>query len=200
MTGGILVLRCSGAEHAMQLSTRDVRLLDADYLFPEGWSYRHLLAVDFIQGLGTPPPLGVVLRQHKRTVVLAQLEMLLAHFEDFKDVISHSYQYSFSGGPEAGRKGGGSISGFRVDGLFGSISVRPGGYCFVTLSELAPTGRGRVVQVIDMRNRGPLETDDWGCLRVSRAKSHEVRWFVELPAAITWLQSVEGPVVEVLHG
>lgn len=84
-------------------------------------------------------------------------------------------------------------------GLIGYVTVRPSGYCFVILSEVAPTGRGRLVQLIDVRQQAPLQTDDWGTLKVSKSKPQSVGWFDELPRLIQWLGVQETEEAEVLH-
>jgi hypothetical protein len=76
--------------------------------------------------------------------------------------------------------------------------VEPSGYCHVTLSEVAPTGRGRLVEIIDMRVRKELATDNWGLLTVARRKA-DVGWFQELPRVISWLKTQQAKDVEVLH-
>ena len=191
-----LVLRCAEQEHAFALSTRDIHLLDGRFFAPpQASSCRPLLGLAFIAGLGAPP-LNKVLATHRRTIFLSQMEALLAGLENHRDLLMYSYRYAFSGRPDSG--GGGSTSGFRVRGLYGVISVQPSGYCDLTLSESGPAGRGRVIEILDMRRRTELETDDWGVLKVSR-RSAEVGWFSCLPPAIKWLQDQSGRDVEILH-
>ena len=110
--------------------------------------------------------------------------------------MSYSYEFRFSGNRE--RSGGGGLSGFRVRGLFGSIDTRPAGYCTVKLSDTAPTGRGRLVEVIDMRVRKSMETDDWGTLSIRR-RAAPVGWFDQLPRLLDWLRGQAAPEVEILH-
>lgn len=193
---GSVILRCGGREHAIALSVRDVHLLDGRFFAPLTASgARALLGLNFVRGLGAPP-LDQVLATHRRSVLASHLEDLLAGLEDHRDLLSYSYRVAFGGRP--GSSGGGGVSGFRVRGLFGSVSCQPSGYCDLTLSELAPTGRGRVVEMIDMRQRRELATDDWGLLKVSR-RAAEVGWYTQLPTALEWLTAQDGPTVEVLH-
>ena len=192
MSGDRLILRCGAEEHAFSLSTRDIHLLDGRFFAPpEASSYRPLLGLAFIAGLGAPP-LNTVLATHRRTIFLSRMEALLGGLENQRDVLTYSYRYAFSGRPDSG--GGGSTSGFRVRDLFGLVSVRPSGYCDLTLSESGPAGRGRVIEILDMRRRTELETDDWGVLKVSR-RAAEVGWFTSLP----WLQAQSARDVEILH-
>jgi hypothetical protein len=192
---GAVVFRCGTSEERLVLSSRDVHLLDGEYFLTRTGDYRSLLGLDFVRGLGAPPE-GKVLVSHRRVVLDAMLQGLSTALADQRDLISFSYDFAFSDHHDMG--GGGAVSGFKVSGLFGSITVRPSGYCTVTLSQTAPTGRGRTVEIIDMRVRQKLETDDWGTLTVSRRPA-EVGWFNELPKVLTWLQQQRSPTVDVLH-
>src|SRR5207245_8663074 len=115
---------------------------------------------------------------HKRYPLILRFESLQRQLETQADLLSFSYSYEFSA--EKGVRGGGGQSGFRIRGLIGSIDVRPSGYCDLTLSEIAPNGKGRIVEVIDMRARRKIETDDKGILKVHRRKE-EVGWITEVP-------------------
>jgi hypothetical protein len=180
----------------LTLTVRDVRLLDGDYfLTHSGHHYRSYLGLDFISGLGAPP-LGQVLKTYKRPLLIAVLAGLLQDLEDRRDLIAFSYEYRFSGNRE--RSGGGAVYGFRVRGLFGSIDATPSGYCTLTLSDSAPSGRGRLVEVTDMRVRQSIETDDWGTLSIRRRAAH-VGWFDQLPGLLDWLRGQAAPEVEILH-
>jgi len=190
-----VVFRCGDQECSLPLSVRDVHLLDGEYFFVRSTSYRALLGLAFVAGLGAPP-VGQVLVSHRRFVLASQLEGLAQALEDQRDLISWSYSYKFSEKPD--RSGGGSVSGFQVHGLHGSITVQPSGYCHATLSEIAPTGRGRLVEIIDMRVRKELVTDNWGRLSIARRKA-DVGWFDELPRVIAWLKAQQTTDVEVLH-
>jgi hypothetical protein len=193
---GSVVFRCGSAETRLTLTVRDVRLLDGDYfLTHSGYHYRAYFGLDFISGLGAPP-VGQVLKKYKRPSFIAVLTSLLQDLEDHRDLISFSYEYRFSGNRE--RSGGGGASGFRVRGLFGSIDATPSGYCTLVLSDSAPSGRGRLVEVIDMRVRKSIETDDWGTLSIRR-RAAPVSWFDELPRLLEWLRGQAAPEVEILH-
>jgi hypothetical protein len=197
MTTGAVLFRCGGQQRRLALSARDVHLLDGEYFLRGGGTARALLGLDFVAGLG-PPPTGQVLCTHQRIALAGHLQSLLEALRDQADLLCYSYSYRFASGPAAGRSGGGGTSGFAVDGFSGHIDVRPSGYCYVTLLEVAPTGRARVVQVIDLRGRRELQTDDWGKVTVSRRKA-EVGWFDALPPVIAWLKQQRAPSVDVLH-
>src|SRR5262245_22538932 len=178
----------------MALSVRDVHMLDGEYFQQKG-SFRVLFGLSFVKGLGAPPT-GQVLVTHQREVLEQQLESLLRALNEQKDLIGYSYVYKFGGKPE--RSGGGAVAGFKVQGRFGFVSVRPSGCCYVRLSELTPAGQTRVVETIDMRVVRKLQTDDWGLLTVGRRRA-DVGWFDELPALLEWLRRQRGRDVEVLH-
>jgi hypothetical protein len=143
-------------------------------------------------------PEGKILCRHRRKWFIVQLEGLQKRLTDQHDLFGYSYQYSFTEGPRAGSKCGGGISGFRIHGLTGHISVKPSGYCTVVLMEDAPTGRGRIVQILDMRNQETMQTDDWGVLKIYRRKA-TVGWFEHLPKAIDWLGQQTTEEVDILH-
>jgi hypothetical protein len=191
-----LVLRCGTAEHALVLSTRDIRILDGRFFAPlQAAGYRPLLGLAFIAGLGAPP-LNTVLVTHRRSIFLSQLEALLVGLENQRDLVTYSYSYAFS--ERAGSNGGGTTSGFHVRGLSGVISVQPSGYCDLTLSEAGPAGKGRILEIHDLRRQTKLQTDDWGMLKVMR-RAADVGWYEILPPAIEWLRAQSSREVEVLH-
>ena len=193
---GSIILRCGGSEERLVLSHRDICLLDGDYFLKRPVNYRAELGLAFVKGLSAPPE-GVVLLTHRRFILSGVLKALHQALEDQRELLAYSYQFKFSGQPEA--NGGGALAGFLVRGLVGSISVRPAGYCTLVLMEVAPTGRGRIAEIIDMRVRKSLETDNWGTLTLKR-RSEPVGWFDELPRVRAWLDSQETDVVELLHG
>jgi hypothetical protein len=196
VAGNSVVLRAGDREHDLVLSERDIGLLDGRFFAPVDAALARPLLGLTSAGFLKPQPLGEVLVRHKRAVLLSSLESLLAGFEDCCELLSYSYGYRFSGRAEA--SGGGGVSGFRVGGLCGFIDTRPSGYCDLTLSDVAPTGRGRVVEIIDMRVRMQIPTDDWGVLKLSRRRA-DVGWCTQLPAAIDWLRRDSNPDVEILH-
>ena len=193
---GVVVFRCGDSEHEMTLSNRDVHLLDGRYFLEGGgWGYRKALGLDYVAGFRTPP-VGVPLRMHPIGSLAQVLQSLLVALETQKNLLCYSYSYEFS--QEPGQRHGGGCSGFRVNGYFGHISVRPSGYCDLTLSEIGANGRGRVIEVLDMRVRTRLETADKGTLIVHRRKA-SVGWFEELARVLAFLDRFSGSEVVILH-
>jgi hypothetical protein len=193
---GIVVFRCGASEHEMSLSQRDAHLLDGEYFFDgNGWAYRKALGLDYVAGLGAPA-VGVPLVTHRRGPLTLLFRSLLVGLETQKDLVSYSYSFEFV--PEPGGARFHANAGFRVNGYLGSIDVRPSGYCDLTLSEVGPNGRGRVVEIIDMRVRKRLQTDGAGTLIVRRRKA-AVGWFEELPKVLDFLDHCPDDDVHVLH-
>jgi hypothetical protein len=128
--------------------------------------------------------------------LLALSKQLLAKLEDQRDLVC--YDYTFKLEDEARWSGGGGRSGIRIDGGFGFVSLHPHGYCTLSLSAIAPTGRGRVYAIIDLRIKGEILTEDHGWLRIRRKKA-PVSWYEELPKLIAFFQAQTATTVEVVH-
>lgn len=186
-----VVFRGGGDERRIVLSARDVRLLDGPRFVAEHGHFRDVFALDFVRGLRVPPE-GQVLVTHAREALVARLSQLLEALERQRELVSYSYGFRFSEKPAF--SGGGRVSGFKVRGLHGSVSVRPAGYCDVELRD----GGFDIVELIDLRIVRCLQTDDWGALTVTRRKA-DVGWFAQLPAVIDWLRVEPGPDIQVLH-
>jgi hypothetical protein len=194
MSRASILFKCGNAEHSLLLSLRDVQLLDGRHFFEDGWHYRELLDLDFVKGLARPK-VGATLVTHKRHRLIISLQSLLHQLESQADLLSFSYSYEFTSDKDRRHVGG--QSGIRIRGLSGFIDVRPSGYCTLTLSEIAPNGKGRVVEIIDMRVRKQIETDEMGILRVHRRKE-QVGWLAELPKLMHFLERARSDDVEVL--
>ena len=191
---GSILVQAGGASHALSLSSRDIHLLDGQYFFRDGWTYRKLFRLDFFRGLKAPP-LDVPLVTHDRRFLLRQLGNLLCELETQKDLLSSDYTYSF--GDREGRFSGGE-AGFRVEGGYGYIDARPAGNCTLKISGEGPNGRGRDFAIIDMRVLRKHETSDRGTLSV-HARKASVGWFDKLPALIEFLQQQPDETVEIRH-
>lgn len=60
--------------------------------------------------------------------------------------------------------------------------------------QISPSGRGRVVKIIDLRVIRQIQTDDRGYLRVHRRKM-EIDWYREMPRILEFCeQNKEGDV------
>lgn len=194
MPTGVAVFRCGQEEHSVELSLRDVRILDGRYFLENATSYRPLFGLDFIAGLGAPP-VGKLLKTFGRYELRFRLEGLLKTLESQRDLLLYDYQYEF--GDTKGERHSGGTSGFLVNGLQGRIRAYPG-YCDLTLCDRLPDGQARVVQIIDMRAMKRIATDNRGELRVVRRKA-QTGWFDVLPSLIAWLEAQSTETVDILH-
>src|SRR4051794_13084863 len=91
---GLILIRAGDATHRMSLASRDIRLLDGQYFFKDGWAYRKLFALDFFRGLKAPQ-LGVILATHQRSTLVTEVRRLLTELETQRDLISRDYLYGF---------------------------------------------------------------------------------------------------------
>ena len=133
---------------------------------------------------------------HQKFFLLLDLQKLLEQFETQRDLITLDYSCGFSS--EKHRSYGGAESGFRVAGGFGSIDLRPAGYCDLTVMDMAPNGQGRIIEIIDMRVRRQYETLEKGTLKVYSKKA-TVGWFDELAKLIDFLETNPAEEVDILH-
>ena len=192
---GKILFRTAEGVHAVRLTTRDVHLLDGQHFFRDGWSYRELFALDFIRGLKSPP-LDVPLARHEKIFLVVRLQSLLSELETQKDLISCDYSYNFDDDRKTRSSAG--RSGFRVDGGYGYIDARPAGYCDLTVSDIGPNGRGRVVAIFDMRVRRQIETFDRGLLKIYSRKA-QIGWFEEIEKLLKYLGRQSADTIEVMH-
>jgi hypothetical protein len=192
---GVILVRAGETVHSVALSTRDVHLLDGQYFFRDDCSYRTLFGLNFLSGL-KPPPLDTPLLSYNKYVFTIQMRQLLEELDTQRDLISFDYSYAF--GDEKGSRHGARQSGFRVEGGFGSISVRPAGYCDLTVMDVGPNGTGRVHTIVDMRVKRQYPTLDRGVLRIYTRKA-DVGWFGELDKLILFLEQQSAKTVEILH-
>ncbi len=190
-----ICFKCGSQECEINLTTRDIHLLDDSYFLenPRGY-YRRFFALDFIRGLpNTYPPVNEPAALFEVYELLDALERLLVDFETCKDLISWNYSYQFADSKERG----GGTTGFSINGKVGSISVRPPGYCTATIIDVGPNGRGRLAEIIDMRVKKQLMTDR-GLLKIYRRRA-QVSWFDELPKLINFLEEHSEETVEIIH-
>jgi hypothetical protein len=192
-----IVVRCGGAEHVVTITARDIHLVDELHFFGnDGPMYRNMLGLDFIAGLpGTYPAVGVPIRRQRRTHMLRLARQLLSTLEDQRDLVTYDYQVKLEGAfrPMIGH----GFSGLRVEGGVASVCLRPRGYCTLTIMGVAPTGRGRVHSIIDLRITREVATES-GMLKIVRRRA-PVRWFDELPKLMAFLEAQTHDHVEIVH-
>ncbi len=121
---------------------------------------------------------------------------LLKCIERDEDLLQFDYLYKMTDRDNS--PGSGSESGFRVRGYSGSISTRPNGFCRIELMEAAPNGQGRVVEILDMRNKRELELDSGQKIKIYKRKK-EFSLTRSLRDLLTFLDSCTGEQLEIRH-
>jgi len=180
--------------HQLDISDRDWGLLTGP-LFDAGPPFVSSLGVyeHFTVARGVPKG-SQVTRQRFR--LLDATQSLLRAIQRDEDLLCSDYTFSFQTG--GSHRTAGRSDGFHVRGLIGSIDTRPHGYCCLALSQLGAHQRSRVVELIDMRVRDSIETDDLGLLRIHRRKA-ETHWPRILPAFIDFLSSTDAKEITIEH-
>lgn len=178
-------------ELLVAIGLRSWHVLDESRFFSNGAFLRKAFGTDFVAGLFKKPQDGVLKTISAFTFCMYCKAAWVDLVRD-QDLLSYSYSYKFE--HENGRTHGGGMSGFKVNEFHGSVSARPAGYCTVELMQISPSGRGRVVEIIDLRVIRQIQTDDKGYLRVQRRKM-EIDWYREMPRILEFCeQNKEGDV------
>lgn len=174
------VIEAAGAEFSLSVSERESGvLIGSETFFEHGRHFLSALGVfeNYLAGMGVPVGSSAV---RKRSLLLLSAESLEFGLKRDYDLLSFDYSYSFV--VQGKRRTNAGSSGFMVRGFYGLIGARPPGYCTLKLSELSPIGKGRLVEIIDLRNRTEMETDDAGIIQI-----HKRRVEFTLPERISQL-------------
>lgn len=185
--------------YALTFSDRDFSLLGGHPTF-----LKH--GVEFIKMLGVYentsvamdmkiPPGSKVVRKRGRLQFWTQ--MLLHEIEECDDLLSFDYSFRLSKGEDKHRLKG-QLTGFRVRGLAAQVDAQPRGFCTLTLSEISPKNHLRAVEIIDVRSRTEVETDDKGLLRIYRTPASH-GWPSALSGLLEFLKSSKEDEVTVHH-
>jgi hypothetical protein len=148
---------------------------------------------NFMVVSGIPKDSGV---SRKRSNLLHATDMLLENIRDNLDLLSWDYSYSFD--DEGKSRSSGGCSGFQIRGYFGSIDARPKGFCTLELWEFPPTGKGRIVEIIDLRNKKTVNTDNRRLLHIYRRKAN-VGWDQVLTELLGFLKKKKCAEVMIYH-
>ena len=195
MSESYIIAKIGGASHRLDFTHRDWGLLtgknfvEGQRFIEELGVYEHITVADGI------PKGSYVIR--RRFQLLEKTESLRRAIERDQDLLQYDYTFSFSA--RAKSKGSGGESGFRVRELVGYINARPHGYCWLELSQLLGPQSGRVVEWIDMRVRGSIETDELGTLEVHRKRVTPIKRLERLPPFIEFLRAHSEKQVTIEH-
>lgn len=189
-----ILVRCGGESHHLQLGKRDILVLSNQFHIPNAWVYKKALGFYCARGM-KPPPEDVVLLTHEKSEFAAHMNLLKQDLDRQDGMLGWNYAYEF--GDEPGVRNGGGWSGFRVRGLYASISTRPAGYCDLELSALR-NGKLVFAELIDMRVVGSIETDNKGYIKIHR-KRVPFLWDEGLVRLLAFLRAAPGNGVDILH-
>ncbi len=184
MSHSYVIIRDGQESHRLDITHRDWGLLTGPF-FDEGPKFIDTLGVyEHFTVAGGIPKGSHVTRQ--RLLLLDATQSLFRAVQRDEDLLRYDYSYSFAG--RGNSRNAGAESGFRVRGFIGHIDTRPHGYCHLQLSQLGANDTPRVVEFVDMRVRGSIETDELGLLKVGRRKSR-IDWLETLPPLIEFLHA-----------
>ena len=185
--------------YGLTISDRDFALLGGPELFmPHGGLFINELGVftntSVAQDMKIPP--GSHVRRRRGNLLIHTRNMLSCLDRD-ADLLKFDYAFRLTKGEDRHRLKG-RLGGFKVRGLLGNVSGQPRGFCTLELSEVAPNGFGRVVEVIDLRSHEEINTDDSGTLKVYRTEA-AFGWLPALRGMIEFLKASDAAEVTIHH-
>lgn len=188
-------------------NTFDLTFSDRDFALLGGSSVFMSECAQFISALGIfentsvaqnmKIPAGSSVRR-KRGLFLLQARSALESLERDADLLAFDYSFRLTKGEDR-HKLKGQLSGFKIRGLFGQVDGEPSGFCTLTLLEVSPTGRGRAVEIIDLRKCDTMETDDKGDLKIYR-KEADFGWPRALRGLLEFLEASNADEILIHHG
>jgi hypothetical protein len=197
MATSTIRIEAGEAEFILTIPQRDAMLLAGPRPFmPAGEVFVKTLGIydNFTVAIGIPKGSKAVRNRHH---VLMAATSLLELVQRDLDLLEFDYSYSFSAHGKARSTAG--TGGVRVRGYSGCVDARPKGFCTMELREPSPSGPGRVVEIVDLRNRKTLDTDNYGVLQIHRKKGKEVTWNRSLPTLIDFLKQNKCADVVIHH-
>jgi len=180
-------LVAQNGELLVSIDERSWHVLDHPYFFRQGSLLRKAFGTDYKPFKKKPK--DNLLNSMPTSVFDLYCKSAYPDLLRDQDILPYAYSYEFE--RDKGKKHGGAQAGFKVRELSGFIDVRPAGYCTLKLSNVAPNGIGRVVEIIDMRISREIDTN-WGHLKIHR-RAMKVDWYRELPRILKFCeQNKEG--------
>lgn len=199
MSHNVLEIEDGVGSFALKFSNREFEILGGPPIFiPLGAAFINALGVfentSVAMDMKIPP--GSIVRRSRQGLLGIAKDILKSMQRDC-DLLSYNYSFRLTKSEERHRISR-QLSGFKVRGFHASVDGWPRGFCTLDLVEVAPNGIGRTVEIIDIRSRNEIETDDFGQLKVYR-KDAEFRWPETLEGLIDFLQSSGGKEVTIHH-
>jgi hypothetical protein len=182
-------------ELLVAIGERSWHILDEDLFFKKGWLAREAFGLDFVAGLFKKPADGVLKTISANKLMLYCKDLWFYLMRD-KDLLSYCYSYKFE--REKGMQyGSGGLPGFVLRGFSGSVWTRPAGYCTLELMQASPSGKGRIVEIIDLRVIRKVQADDGRYLKVYRRKM-EIDWYREMPRIMEFCEQNKNGTIKVV--
>ncbi|WP_207394922.1 hypothetical protein [Bremerella alba] len=186
-------------EYDLMFSDRDFAILGGpSMLMPEGGRFINALGVfentSVAQNMRIPAGSHV---RRRRGNLLLHARAALNYLERDADLLAYDYSFRLSKGEDR-HKLKGHLGDFKIRGLFGGVDGQPRGFCTLTLSELSPNGLGRDVELIDLRKRDEMETDDCGLLKIYRTEA-EFGWLSPIRGMIDFLEASDADEIVIYH-
>jgi len=180
--------------------TYAVTYVTREYKYPVGKQCPE--GKEFIQALGMWDNFSVALGQNveawtskPRERLLNACENLLARVQTDGEYIGYDYQCGFAA--EGRTRHSGRGFGVRLPGKDAFIWLHPG-QIFMEFSEQRKDGNFHVVETIDLRRSGPIQTENLGQLKVY-GRSNPITWELKLLPLIHFLRSHSCEYVRVRH-
>jgi hypothetical protein len=170
------IIRDGKESYRINIPHRDWGLLHGPF-FEAGRQFIDALGIyqNFTVAGGLPAGTQV---KRDQILLLKAAECLRIRIQSDEKLLRYDYTYSFA--TKNKTRHSGAQSGFLVRGLRGYISTRPHGFCYLKLSQRDIDGEVRIAEIIDMRVKGSIETDELGTLKIYRKKA-EINWLEILP-------------------
>jgi hypothetical protein len=186
-------VECNSKTHNTVWVTREFKYLVGKQC-PEG--------AEFIQAVGLWDNFTVANGQNTaawttkpRVRLLEASKRLLERVQQDREYVGYDYQCGFTA--EGRRRYSGRGFGVRLPGRNGSVSLHPG-QIYMEFHERGPDGKFHVVETVDLRKSGPVETESQGLLKVYK-RSNPINWEHKLPALIEFLGRCSSEFVRVRH-
>lgn len=186
-------VECNSNTHNTVWVTREFKYLVGKQC-PEG--------SEFIQAVGLWDNFTVANGQNTaawttkpRIRLLEASKRLLERVQQDRDYIGYDYQVGFTA--EGPRRHSGRGFSVRLVGRNGFICFHPG-QIYTEFRERGSDGKFHVVETVDLRKSGPIETESQGLLKVFK-RSNPIKWEQKLPAFIEFLSSCSCESVRVRH-
>ena len=158
------LIEAAGAEFSLSIEGRDAGVLHGPEPFLSGGLFLECLGVYENYTVAHGLPVGCSATCKRNRLFGAGLVLLQELTRD-ADLLSFDYSFGFPKFDKTRLKR--FSAGFSIRGLMGFITAQPRGFCTLELKQGAPAkSPPRTVEMIDLRQRTEIETDDRGPIRI----------------------------------